>query len=268
MIADRCCQGSTTLRRPSSSAALTPGDPRAELPWTFLAGIASDDYRRRMASLSATDPPPAKPLLRGVLHQGAFIVSVVVGTLLIVGSDGGAERVAAAIFAGSVAACFGLSALYHRVNWAPRVRLWMRRADHAGVYLLIAGTYTPVCVIALGGNLRLVVLAIVAAGAGAAIIMKVAWVEAPTWLAAVIGLGLGWVGVALLPELATHVSPAAIALLCLGGIAYTVGAVVYALRRPNPAPTTFGFHELFHALTIVGVSCQYVAIAFFVIRAG
>lgn len=221
-----------------------------------------------MAALSVTEPPLAKPLLRGVLHQGAFIVSLVAGTLLIVTSDGGAERAAAAVFAGTVAGCFGLSALYHRVNWAPPVEAWMRRADHAGVYLLIAGTYTPVCVIALGGNLRLVVLALVSVGAAAAIVLKFVWVAAPNWLAAAIGIGLGWVGVALLPELATQVSPAAIVLLGLGGIAYTVGAIVYARRRPNPAPTIFGFHELFHALTIVGVSCQYVAIAFFVIRAG
>jgi hemolysin III len=221
-----------------------------------------------MATVSPTGAPLAKPLLRGVLHQGAFVVSLVVGALLIVGSDGGAEHAAAAVFAGSVAACFGISALYHRVNWAPRVRLWMRRADHAGVYLLIAGTYTPVCVIALGGNLRLVVLAVVSAGAAAAIVLKVVWVEAPNWLAAAIGIGLGWVGVALLPELATQVNPAAVVLLGLGGIAYSVGAIVYARRRPNPAPTVFGYHELFHALTIVGVSCQYVAIAFFVIRAG
>ncbi len=221
-----------------------------------------------MAVLAASDPPLAKPLLRGVLHQGAFIVSLVVGTLLIVGSDGGAEHAAAAVFAGSVAACFGISALYHRVNWAPNVRLWMRRLDHAGVYLLIAGTYTPVCVIALGGSLRLAVLALVSAGAAAAIILKFAWVAAPSWLAAAIGIALGWIGVALLPELATHVSPAAIVLLGLGGIAYTVGAIIYARRRPNPAPTVFGYHELFHALTIVGVSCQYVAIAFFVLRAG
>ncbi len=225
-------------------------------------------YRGVVAVLGASDPPLGKPLLRGVLHQGAFIVSLVVGTLLIVGSDGGAKHAAAAIFAGSVAACFGISALYHRVNWAPSVRLWMRRLDHAGVYLLIAGTYTPICVIALGGNLRLAVLALVSAGAAAAIILKFAWVAAPSWLAAAIGITLGWIGVALLPELATHVSPAAIVLLGLGGIAYTVGAIIYARRRPNPAPTVFGYHELFHALTIVGVSCQYVAIAFFVIRAG
>lgn len=221
-----------------------------------------------VANLAAIDPSLPKPLLRGVLHQGAFIVALVVGTLLILGSDGGAEHAAAAIFAGSVAACFGLSALYHRVNWAPGVRLWMQRLDHAGVYLLIAGTYTPVCIVALGGNLRLAVLAIVSTGAAAAIVLKFAWVDAPRWLAAAIGIALGWIGVALLPELATHVTPAAIALLGLGGIAYTVGAIFYVRRRPDPAPTVFGYHELFHALTIVGVSCQYVAIAFFVIRAG
>jgi hemolysin III len=210
----------------------------------------------------------AKPLLRGVLHQAAFTVSLVVGTLLIVASQGGSEHTAAAVFAGSVAACFGASALYHRVSWTPPVRLWMRRVDHAGIYVLIAGTYTPVCLLALEGAWRFVVLAIVSVAAAAAIALKFAWVAAPKWLAAAIGIGLGWVGVALLPQLATRLNPAAISLLALGGIAYTVGAVVYARRRPNPAPSVFGYHELFHALTIVGVACQYVAIAFFVIHAG
>jgi hemolysin III len=219
-----------------------------------------------VAASSGIQPVVYKPLLRGVLHQVGFVVSLVLGTLLIVGAAGASEHVAAAVFAGSVAACFGLSALYHRVNWRPRARLWMRRADHAGIYLLIAGTYTPVCLLALQGAWRLVVLAIVWAAAAAAIVLKFAWVEAPTWLAAVIGIALGWAGVALLPQLATRLHPVAIALLALGGIAYTVGAVVYARRRPDPAPAVFGYHELFHALTIVGVACQYVAIAFFVIR--
>jgi hemolysin III len=207
-----------------------------------------------------------KPLLRGVLHEAAFPVSVVVGTLLIGFSEGAGQRTAAAVFAGSVALCFGLSALYHRVTWAPHVRLVMRRLDHAGVYLLIAGTYTPVCLLALEGPWRFVVLAIVSTAAVAATLLKVAWVAAPNWLAAALGIGIGWVGVTLLPQLATQLEPAAIVLLGLGGIAYTLGAVVYARRRPNPAPAVFGYHELFHALTIVGVACQYVAIAFFVIR--
>src|SRR5438876_2955608 len=215
-------------------------------------------------------PMPAveKPLLRGVLHQAAFAVSLVVGTLLVVGAEGGRHRLAAAVFAGSAAACFGASALYHRVTWTPHMRLWMRRVDHAGVYLLIAGTYTPVCLLVLSGAWRLVVLAIVWAGAAAAILLKFLWVEAPKWLAALIGIALGWVGVVVLPQLVTHLRPAAVVLLIGGGIAYTAGAIVYARRRPNPAPAVFGYHELFHALTVVGVACQYVAIAFFVIRAG
>ena len=203
-----------------------------------------------------------------MLHQAAFIVAVVLAPLLIVGADRGRPRLAAAVFAGSVAACFGASALYHRVTWTPRVRLWMRRIDHAGVYLLIAGTYTPVSLLVLSGAWRPVVLTIVWAGAAAAIILKFVWVHAPKWLAAAIGLALGWVAVVALPQLIIHLDPAAVTLLVVGGLAYTAGAIVYARRRPDPAPAVFGYHELFHALTIVGVACQYVAIAFFIVRAG
>jgi hemolysin III len=221
-----------------------------------------------MSSSPVSSPALAKPLLRGVLHQAAFSLSLVVGTLLIVESDGPRRRAAAAVFAGSVAACFGASALYHRVTWTPRLRLWMRRVDHAGVYLLIAGTYTPVGLLVLDGTWRLVVLATVYVGAGAAIVLKFAWVEAPKWVAALLGIVLGWVGVVVLPQLAARLDPAAVALLGAGGIAYTAGAIVYARRQPNLFPGVFGYHELFHALTLVAVACQYVALAFFVIRAG
>jgi hemolysin III len=221
-----------------------------------------------MAVPSTAQPVLVKPLLRGVLHQAAFAVSLVVGTLLVIGADGARRHASAAVFASSVAACFGASALYHRVTWTPRVRLWMRRIDHAGVYLLIAGTYTPVCLLVLNGAWRLAVLAIVWAGAAVATLLKFVWVAAPKWLAALIGIALGWVGVAVLPQLAARLNPTALVLLGIGGIAYTAGAVIYARRRPNPAPAVFGYHELFHALTIVAVACQYVAIGFFVIRAG
>ena len=209
-----------------------------------------------------------RPLLRGVIHQAGFVVSLVVGTLLIVGADGARDHIAAAVFAASVAICFGASALYHRVTWTPPVRLWMRRVDHAGIYVLIAGTYTPVCLLALSGAWRWTVLAIVWAGAGAAIIFKFAWVAAPKWLAAATGLALGWVGVVAFPKLATTLDPAAVVLLGVGGLVYTAGAVVYVRRKPNPAPAVFGYHEVFHAMTIVAVACQYVAIAFFIVRAG
>jgi hemolysin III len=203
-----------------------------------------------------------------VLHQAAFSASLIVGTLLIVGADGARQHVAAAVFASSVAVCLGASALYHRVTWTPGLRLWMRRIDHTGVYLLIAGTYTPVCLLVLDGAWRLVVLLMVYIGAGAAVVLKLAWVEAPKWVAAALGLALGWAGVAVLPQLATRLDPAAVALLGVGGLSYTAGAIIYARRRPNPAPAVFGYHELFHALTVVAVACQYVAIAFFVIRSG
>jgi hemolysin III len=203
----------------------------------------------------------AKPLLRGVLHQGAFFVALAVAPLLIIYADGTRAKAASAVFAASVVACFGASALYHRVTWTPRVRLWMRRVDHAGVYLLIAGTYTPVTLLVLRGAWRPTILAIVWGGATAAIVLKFAWVGAPKWLAVAIGLALGWVAVVALPQLVTRLDAWAAALLIIGGLAYTVGALVYARRRPDPIPEVFGYHELFHALTIVAVACQYVAIA-------
>jgi len=209
-----------------------------------------------------------RPVLRGVFHQVGFSASLVVGTLLIVGADGARGHAAAAVFAGAVAACFGVSALYHRITWTPRLRLWMRRVDHAGVYLLIAGTYTPICLLVLRGDWRLIVLPTVWACAAAAAIFKFVWVDAPEWLAAALGIMLGWAGVVILPQVATRLNPAGVALLGAGGLIYTAGALVYAKRRPDPMPTVFGYHELFHVLTLVAVSCQYVAIAFFVIRAG
>ena len=188
-----------------------------------------------------------KPRLRGVLHQGAFVIAVALAPLLIVGADGGRPRLAAAVFAASVAACFGASALYHRVTWSPRARLWMRRIDHAGVYLLIAGTYTPVSLLALRGAWRPVILTIVWGGAAAAIVLKFIWVEAPKQLAAAIGLALGWVAVVVLPQLIGRLHPAAVILLVVGGLAYTAGAIVYARRRPDPPlpgpPATTGPHR-------------------------
>ncbi len=206
-------------------------------------------------------PAAVKPLLRGVLHQAAFFASLAAAPLLIVGADGTRARVGAAVFAGAVAACFGASALYHRVTWTPHVRLWMRRVDHAGVYLLIAGTYTPVSLLVLHGAWRPAILAIVWTGSAAAIVLKFVWVRAPKWLAAAIGIGLGWVAVVALPQLVTRLSVVEATLLIVGGLAYTAGAVVYARRRPDPVPAVFGYHEVFHALTIVAVICQYVAIA-------
>jgi hemolysin III len=213
-------------------------------------------------------PPRQKPRLRGVLHEAAFFVALVVGILLGAYAHGARATAAASVFAASVVAMLGASALYHRVTWSVRARPWLRRLDHAGIYLLIAGTYTPVGLLTLHGTMREVVLGVVWSGAAAAILLKFVWVAAPKWLSAVIGISLGWVGVAAMPQVARHAGAAAVALLAAGGVAYTAGAIVYARRRPDPVPTVFGYHEVFHALTLVAVTCQYVAIAFFVVRVG
>jgi hemolysin III len=163
-----------------------------------------------------------------------------------------------------VAAMFGVSALYHRVTWRPRARRWMRRLDHATIYLLIAGTYTPFALLALTGAWRWTVLSIVWGGALVAIVCKVLWVDGPKWISALMAVALGWVGVVALPELWSHIGAEGIALLGAGGALYTAGAVVYASRRPDPVPAVFGYHELFHALVIAAAACQYAAVALFV----
>jgi hemolysin III len=209
-----------------------------------------------------------RPRLRGVLHEVAFFVALGMGCIVVAAAEGKTRTLAAAIFTGSVALMLGASSLYHRVTWSPRVRPWMRRIDHVGIYVLIAGTYTPVGLLTMHGTMRNVVLAIVWTGAAAAILLKLVWVGAPKWLSAVLGISLGWVGVLAMPQVLERAGVAAFALLVAGGLAYTLGGVVYALRRPNPVPAVFGYHEVFHALTLVAVACQYVAIAFWVLRIG
>jgi hemolysin III len=212
--------------------------------------------------------PPAKPLLRGMLHAGGLVAAVVVGAFLIAAVHGARASIAASVFAVSVMVMLAISTLYHRVTWKPKARLWMRRLDHAGIYLLIAGTYTPVGLMSLHGAMQTTVLAIVWGGAVAATAAKFCWVHAPKWLSVVIAVALGWVGVAAMPQLARTAGITAVVLLGVGGLAYTAGAIVYARRKPDPVPAVFGYHELFHALTLAAIACQYVAIAFFVVRAG
>jgi hemolysin III len=210
---------------------------------------------------------PVRPRLRGMLHQAGFVAACGVGSALVTVVDG-RRLVAAAVFAGSAAAMLGASALYHRVTWSPHARLWMRRVDHAGIYLLIAGTYTSVGLLALHGSLQRVVLGVVWGGAGAAILARLCWAAAPKWLSAVVGVALGWVGIVAMPQLLRSAGLPAVALLVAGGLAYTAGALVYARGKPDPVPAVFGYHEVFHALTLVALACQYVAIAFFVVRVG
>jgi hemolysin III len=198
------------------------------------------------------------------LHAAAFVIALPLGVVLVIDADTSLARIAAVVFAASVAAMFGASGLYHLPNWPEGRRRWLRRLDHAGVYGLIAGTYTPFGLLVLRGHWRPIVLGIVWSGALAAVVLKFVWVEAPKWLSAVIGIALGWVGVVVFPQLLDRIGVGGSLLVLAGGLAYTAGALVYAFRRPDPAPTVFGYHEVFHALVIVAVACQYSAVAFFV----
>lgn len=210
-------------------------------------------------------PSGLAPRMRGVLHECGFLASLAAGIALALTASGARAQVAAAIFAASVAAMFGASALFHRVPWSVRWRPWAQRLDHAMINVLIAGTYTPIGLLVLRGDWRVVVLAIVWSGAACAIFLKLVWVGAPGWLAAVIGVALGWVGVVAFPQLLARLGAAGAILLLAGGIFYTAGAIVYALRRPDPAPAVFGYHEVFHALVVAAVVCHYISIAFFVL---
>jgi hemolysin III len=209
--------------------------------------------------------PELRPSLRGVSHAGAFVVSVPLGLVLVLDANAGLGLAGAVVFATSVATMFGASALYHCLNWPERQRRWLRRIDHFGIYGLIAGTYTPVGLLVLDGNWRTVVLGIVWGGALAAILLKFIWLDAPPWLAAAIGIALGWVGAVVFPQLLDEIGVAGTLLVIAGGVAYTAGALVYALRRPNPYPAVFGYHEIFHVLVIAAVACQYSAVAFYVL---
>ena len=208
--------------------------------------------------------PLVKPKLRGVFHEVAFYAAAAVGVILIVTAEPGRARTAGAIFASCVAFCFGASAIYHRPTWQPRARSWFARLDHAGVYLLIAGTYAPFGLIVMSKGWAVPVLAVVWGGALLAIMLKLFWVQAPKWLSAAIGLSLGWVAAAAFSQL-LKLPMTALLLVATGGLLYTAGAIVYARRRPNPYPAVFGYHELFHVLTIAAAACQYVAVAFYVL---
>ena len=205
-----------------------------------------------------------KPRLRGVFHELGFYAALGLGAGLVVTAHDGRARAAAAVFAGSVVFCFGASALYHRPMWRPSVRAWLARLDHAGVYLLIAGTYTPFGLLVMSEDWAIPVLTIVWTGAIAATLLKLFWFRAPKWLSAAIGLALGWVAAAAFSQLLKLPVPGLVLVLA-GGFLYTLGAVVYAYRRPDPVPHVFGYHELFHVLTLAGAACQYAAIAFFVL---
>jgi hemolysin III len=207
----------------------------------------------------------SKPRLRGVSHEYAFYASLATGTLLVAFSPGVAGRLMAAVYAATVSGLFGVSALYHRATWSEAARRRMRRLDHSMIFLLIAGTYTPVAVLALSGPVATALLVVVWSGALGGIVMKLVWIDAPKGLVALLYVGLGWLAIIAVPQLASSAGIAAMTLVMAGGLLYTLGALVYAAQRPDPVPHVFGYHEIFHLLVIVAAVLHYVAVAFFVL---
>ncbi|MFE5329345.1 hemolysin III family protein [Embleya sp. NPDC056575] len=208
---------------------------------------------------------PIKPRLRGWIHAGTFPLAVAAGIVLVALSDDAKSRVACGVFALTAAMLFGTSGVYHRGNWGPRGEAVLRRLDHANIFLIIAGTYTPLTILLLGKSDQILLWA-VWIGALAGIGFRVFWIGAPRWLYTPIYVVLGWAAVFYLPEFMREGGVAVVVLVIVGGVLYSLGAVVYGIKRPNPSPQWFGFHEVFHAFTLLAFASHFVAVALVALR--
>jgi hemolysin III len=240
-------------------------------------GAARDAAGRQMATArenaalvahEAAHKLSQKPRLRGVSHQWAFFVSLGAGAALVLAASGARAVIAMSIYAFSLSAMLGTSALYHRVTWTPEVRRWMRRLDHTMIFVFIAGTYTPFALLVMHGTLAKLVLIVVWATAAAGIVLNLVWISAPYWFSVVVYLSTGWVAIVTLPQLWDEIGPVGVGLIALGGALYSAGAVIYARRKPDPRPQVFGYHEIFHILVIAAAAVQYAAVAIYALPAG
>ena len=213
-----------------------------------------------MTAPGAETSSPSKPLLRGMLHEVAAFVAAIAGGILFFRASGTPARIGTLVYVVSLVTLLSVSAIYHRKNWSDSLRAVWRRLDHSAIFLLIAGTYTPLSFL-LGSRIGWIFLGIVWAGAVLGIAMSVAWVKAPKALVAVVCVLLGWAAVPLLPALKAALGTGAVVLLAAGGVVYSLGAAVYALRRPDPFPNVFGYHEIFHALVIIAASFHFAVVA-------
>ncbi|MCD6727109.1 MAG: hemolysin III family protein [Solirubrobacteraceae bacterium] len=218
-----------------------------------------------MRDQAAAAAAKVKPRLRGVIHEYAFFVAIVLGALLVWRSQGGVETAAMTVYAAGICGLFGVSALYHRVTWRPRARAWMRRLDHSMIFVFIAATFTPFALLVLEGSLATLILCIVWGGALAGIVLSLLWIGAPKWVSVVVYLALGLVGATAAPEIAARLGWLALGGIALGGALYAAGAVIYATGRPNPKPSVFGYHEVFHTLVTGAAASHYAVIAFAVL---
>ncbi|WP_312863431.1 PAQR family membrane homeostasis protein TrhA [Spinactinospora alkalitolerans] len=208
-----------------------------------------------------------KPRLRGWLHLGTAPLALAAGIVLVCLAPTGLSRVASAVYAVSSVLLFSTSAIYHVGRWSPRGMAVLRRMDHSNIYLIIAGTYTPFVLLVLDGALRAAMVSLIWGAAIAGVLFKVFWLNSPRWLSTALYIAVGWAAVLFIPQLIGGTHPATWILILVGGVLYSVGALVYGLKRPDPAPRWFGFHEIFHSLTIAAYVCHYIAVSFVVYTA-
>jgi hemolysin III len=231
---------------PDADQTMVPEDAGAELPNIPIL----DDAQQN---------PDVKPTWRGWIHAGTFPVAIALGIILIVLAEGVPAKVSSSVFVLSSLLLFGISALYHRFNWSNRTRMLLKRFDHANIFLLIAGSYTPITVLSLPQDRATLLLVLVWSGALLGIGFRVFWISAPRWLYVPLYLLLGWAAVMFMPDF-FRANAAMMILIIAGGLFYTVGAVIYGLKRPNPFPGKFGFHEIFHTLTLLAFLCHWTGI--------
>jgi hemolysin III len=216
--------------------------------------------------IAASLDPVFKPRMRGVLHQWAFVVSVAAGIGLFLEARSPHARVAVSVYALSIGASFGTSALYHRVNWRRlSAQRWMRRLDHTMIFVLIAGSYTPFAVLVVRGTLGDAIVITVWSTVLVGAVFKLLWIDAPSWMCAAAYIVIGWIAVVAFPQLLGRLGILGLGALALGGVLYSVGAVIHARQRPDPVPTVFGYHELFHLLVVLAAALQYAVVAFWVL---
>lgn len=224
-----------------------------------LAEHPSEHGQTPREAAKAAAEAAKKPSARGWIHAVALPVALFAGLVLVAISDTATARWSTAVFAASGVILFGMSALYHRFNWTPKTKAALRRLDHANIFILIAGTYTPMAMLALPFPKSVILLSLVWGGAIIGILLRVFFLNAPRWLYVALYLVLGWAAVMYIVDLFAFSIPMAI-LIIVGGLAYSVGAIAYATKRPNPSPNHFGFHEIFHTFTVVAWACHWAAV--------
>jgi hemolysin III len=230
---------------------------------TSTHGAGHPSAVEHLGEVASAVADAVKPRLRGWIHAGTFPLALLGSIILAATAEPGAHRIATIVFGISAILLFGTSAVYHLGTWSPKVAGILRRADHSNIFLIIAGSYTPMAVYLLSESRARVLLIIVWTGAVLGLAARIIWLGAPRWVYVPIYLALGWVAVGYMPVFwQADAGPTAVVLIAVGGLAYTLGAIVYALKRPNPSPQWFGFHEIFHVLTVVGFGFHFAAVAY------